>query len=372
MLFLYIKTYILYMKYLKHFNTFNDGKSTICENISVILSGDKIDMGCLNEGETHIINESGDLCPNTKVCLSSTQFKINCGIYGKNLSSDTVYDPEYIMYIKRITDIENHKYTGRNKQNIKFEQNNIFFKETNGIKKAYYFIQCVADLVDAIITPFDVKNMYVMEAANDALFDSDNTYSNNRNYTISVQEPYNDQYIYDIYKHLNNTGELLLNGPYEFSMIEPIVPYIGNNWRDANIYLNIFDSYNPEENLVSWKRPSDVFSNGYIIDKGTIMNFMPPYCTGCMDENGRDYWDFWSGKYIILESVDNPELFNDIVITENETYNIIGNPTFHDITINNINPGDVYFDANNQVMAKFNNHFDSYTLRPTDFIIKIK
>ena len=55
-------------------------------------------MGCLNEGETHIINESGDLCPNTKVCLSSTQFKINCGIYGKNLSSDTVYDPEYTLF----------------------------------------------------------------------------------------------------------------------------------------------------------------------------------------------------------------------------------------------------------------------------------
>ena len=73
-----------------------------------------------------------------------------------------------------------------------------------------------------------------------------------------------------------------------------------------------------------------------------------------------------------LPCVDNPELFNDIVITENETYNIIGNPTFHDITINNINPGDIYFDANNQVMAKFDNHFDSYTLRPTDFIIKIK
>ena len=99
--------------------------------------------------------------------------------------------------------------------------------------------------------------------------------------------------------------------------------YNGKNFMSANYYLyknagewtrngNKFDT--------QWQVVGEVAPGQVLMEQGETYSMLFPYCTGCdvlkdengnivKDENGlpkltanRDYWDYWSGKFLIFES----------------------------------------------------------------------
>ena len=94
-----------------------------------------------------------------------------------------------------------------------------------------------------------------------------------------------------------------------------LVPYFGNNWRDANFYLNHNagnwilvgeEEYEPKWELL----PDTAMNDGILLHQGETYSMMFPYCTGCGDDlNNRD-WDYWSGKLLIFESKSAPQTIN--------------------------------------------------------------
>lgn len=108
----------------------------------------------------------------------------------------------------------------------------------------------------------------------------------------------------------NGVGDYTLRGRYE------LIPYYERadgtaNWAEANFYLN--------ENKGNWQLSDDGFkfnttwemlteaeiTDGVLLKKGKTYSMMFPFCTGCGDDlNSRQYWDYWSGKFLIFESTD--------------------------------------------------------------------
>lgn len=97
-----------------------------------------------------------------------------------------------------------------------------------------------------------------------------------------------------------------------------LTPYTEGNWATANFYLNHDDGewdyadgvYEPK-----WKIDWDKNGNGKVdesdgplLEKGETYSLLFPYCVGCWEENEeteeileREYWDYWSGKFLIFE-----------------------------------------------------------------------
>ena len=196
--------------------------------------------------------------------------------------------------------------------------------------RVYYITTATADLWQTFTAPFDVANIYVVEAY------SENELSNfgNRSEILVEQARHNADFaaffgvamamgtdksfkeIYDSYikwakiqdkenPELDWDGE----GKYTLRSMQKLTPYFGNNWRDANFYLN--------ENKGNWEFSNDLFgfesqwetlkqndtTDGILLHQGHTYSLMFPYCPGCeFDFSERDYWDYWSGKFIIFES----------------------------------------------------------------------
>ena len=107
---------------------------------------------------------------------------------------------------------------------------------------------------------------------------------------------------------------------YTLRSMQELTPYFGNNWRDANFYLN--------ENKVNWRDTVDEegypafevawemlhqsdTTDGILLHKGKTYSLLFPYCTGCdMTIEERQDWDYWSGKFLIFESVSAPQTIN--------------------------------------------------------------
>jgi hypothetical protein len=113
----------------------------------------------------------------------------------------------------------------------------------------------------------------------------------------------------------SGTDDYALRGKYE------LVPYSPKNWETANFYLDIDTAdwgYSYDEELgeeifePKWKIPSkEENTDGVLLKKGETYSMLFPYCVGCWDmektDDGelkakkREYWDYWSGKFLIFE-----------------------------------------------------------------------
>ena len=115
----------------------------------------------------------------------------------------------------------------------------------------------------------------------------------------------------------NNSREPLYNGtgPYTLRDRHQLIPYNGSNWSKAHFYLNHntadwgMNADGEDEFTVHWELPAvsddGTPTNGILMEKGETYSMLFPYCTGCFDENAeRNFWDYWSGKFLIFESVD--------------------------------------------------------------------
>ena len=199
--------------------------------------------------------------------------------------------------------------------------------------RVYYVTTATADVWKTFTAPFDVANIYVVEAYSEEALQNVGT----RTDILIEQARHNadfaaffavamamgtDNSFEEIYQSYikwaktedNHSDE---NGKYTLRSMQKLTPYFGNNWREANFYLNV--------NKGNWELTTDEFgyaskwemlnqndtTDGILLHKGQTYSLMFPYCPGCEDNfDERDYWDYWSGKFLIFESTDAPQTIN--------------------------------------------------------------
>ena len=213
--------------------------------------------------------------------------------------------------------------------------------------RVYYITNATADVWKTFTAPFDVANIYVVETySENALMNMEIPDGDNpRAVILQEQAKHNADFaaffgvamamgtdksfdqIYDSYiqwaisQDRDSTDRWDGNGTYTLRGMQKLTPYFGNNWRDANFYLN--------ENKGTWNviegededgEPIYSFNvqweflnqtdttDGILLHQGKTYSLMFPYCPGCEDRlANRDYWDYWSGKFIIFESTAAPQ-----------------------------------------------------------------
>ena len=220
-------------------------------------------------------------------------------------------------------------------------KNNITNEEPYVVQnKAYYIVPAQADIWMAFTAPFNVKNIYIMEtrAEDDLMVDAkavEEDYKNNpskypeytlenpftwREAMLKAQARHNADFasffgvamaldskkpFNEIYQDYIGWAKLQDGGTTERSKYL-LTHFDGVNWNTAQYYLyenGGVEEYDEETLKVHWNTvPLD---REVLMKKGMTYSLFFPYCMGCWDENNsRDFWDYWTGKFLIFESTD--------------------------------------------------------------------
>ena len=208
--------------------------------------------------------------------------------------------------------------------------------------KLYYITTATADVWSAFTAPFDVANIYVMETypenelaamesaeagvgRTDILMAQAQHNADFASFfavTIALKQNKTFETIFQEYiswaKKRDKNLNLDQKPDYTPSRMNPLTPYNGNNWADANCY--IYENKGPwlitTDNLDANTNIPTKFttqwgfvdtSDGKLMNQGMTYSMLLPYCMGCGDDiSMRDFWDYWSGKFLIFESTDGP------------------------------------------------------------------
>ncbi|MBR6550918.1 MAG: hypothetical protein IKT71_06925 [Paludibacteraceae bacterium] len=205
--------------------------------------------------------------------------------------------------------------------------------------KAYYIAPAQADIWMAFTAPFNVKNIYIMEtrAEDDLMVDAkavEEDYKNNpskypeytlenpftwREAMLKAQARHNADFasffgvamaldskkpFNEIYQDYIGWAKLQDGGTTERSKYL-LTHFDGVNWNTAQYYLyenGGVEEYDEEQLKVNWQTiPSD---REVLMTKGNTYSLFFPYCMGCWEDGERDFWDYWTGKFLIFESTD--------------------------------------------------------------------
>ena len=247
--------------------------------------------------------------------------------------------------------------------------------------RVYYITTATADIWQTFTAPFDVANIYVVESFSEAELEEVGT----RSEILKEQAKHNADFaaffgvamamgtdksfdgIYQSYikwakaQDRDSLGIWDGDGDYTLRGMQKLTPYFGNNWRDANFYLNVnkgnwaldgVDEFGERAFDVKWGLLSqNDTTDGILLHKDSTYSMMFPYCTGCeFDYTERDYWDYWSGKFLIFESTTAPqtikgkdflneEIENNIFTVECNPEEVVvtGNSTFAMLETNKTN-----------------------------------
>lgn len=203
--------------------------------------------------------------------------------------------------------------------------------------RVYYITTTTADIWQTFTAPFDVENIYVVEAYWEEKLEQVGT----RAEILKEQAKHNADFaaffavamamgtdksfdgIYQSYlewaKIQDRDSLRFWNGQGDYTLrgMQELIPYYGSNWRDANFYLNVNNgkwvvSTNDFGFESKWEMlPDTAKEDGVLLHKGETYSLMFPYCTGCESSlNKRTYWDYWSGKFLIFESSPAPQTIN--------------------------------------------------------------
>ena len=206
-------------------------------------------------------------------------------------------------------------------------------------KKLYYITTATADVWTVFTAPFDVAKIYVMETypeneleklesegkvreeilLEQAVHNAD--FASFFGVTIALGQTKDFETIYSEYMTWANLQDRelgLIKEGYSPRGRQLLIPYNGSNFNEANCYIY--------ENKGSWDVKSGDMTNGIpakfttkwgflgatdkkIMTKGNTYSMLLPYCTGCGTEiSTREFWDYWSGKFLIFESTDGPHI----------------------------------------------------------------
>ena len=206
-------------------------------------------------------------------------------------------------------------------------------------RKVYYITTATADVWNAFTAPFDVENIYIMETYPEQLLkDMEGTEVDgkalNRKDIIQAQAKHNADFaaffavtvalgqqkdFETIYREYIDWAKIQDKasgvwdgkGTYTLRGKSALVPYNGENWDTADFYLNENNGvwqYTGEEGkefTTEWVFAND--SDGKLMHKGRTYSMLLPFCTKCGDDiDDREFWDYWSGKFLIFESTDGP------------------------------------------------------------------
>ena len=219
--------------------------------------------------------------------------------------------------------------------------------------KVYYVTNATADIWQTFTAPFDVAKISVVETFSENELKKFGTNApNQRTAILQEQARHNADYAaffavamamgtYGDFDDINTSylkwakkvdedslGLSWNKGPLRSK--QALVPYVVDantnkgNWRDANFYLNHNkgnwklhqvineDGFEVDSFAVQWEAltPNDT-TDGILLHKGETYSLMFPYCPSCDPSLAdRDYWDYWSGKYLIFEGPNRPQVIN--------------------------------------------------------------
>ncbi len=246
----------------------------------------------------------------------------------------------------------------------------------------------VADEWVSICPPFDVKKVYVLQAYPEELLQSESRgnvldIQAKANldlayflaYPVLGQDPPSTQAFSGLYQRwlsyeygLDTTNNVYpktanqktVNGvkidyypPYyssakgytkDYRGMQRITNFRGNNY-DANFYLyhskNKTWTYDGKKFTTDWELVVPQ-ADSILLHAGEIYAMQFPYCPGCDDPENRDYWDYWTGKLIIMEG-DGPQTIkgSNAQVEQFTTYDVEnsaalrGNATFAKMQVPN-------------------------------------
>ena len=219
--------------------------------------------------------------------------------------------------------------------------------------KVYYVTNATADIWQTFTAPFDVAKISVVETFSETELKKFGTNApNQRTAILQEQARHNADYAaffavamamgtYGDFDDINTSylkwakkvdedslGLSWNKGPLRNK--QALIPYVVDtntnkgNWRDANFYLNHNkgnwklhqvineDGFEVDSFAVQWETltPNDT-TDGILLHKGETYSLMFPYCPSCEASLAdRDYWDYWSGKYLIFEGPNRPQVIN--------------------------------------------------------------
>ena len=222
--------------------------------------------------------------------------------------------------------------------------------------KVYYITTATADVWNAFTAPFDVANIYIMETYPEKLLQDmegatvdgktmkridiiKEQAKHNADFaaffavTVALGQQKDFETIYREYidwAKLQDkaSGAWDGKGTYTLRGKSALVPYNGENWDKADFYLNEnagpwewqdMEKFEDGHFTTTWQIPD--LSDGKIMEQGKTYSMLLPFCTKCgNDINTRDFWDYWSGKFLIFESTDGPHEINgsDVFDEEND------------------------------------------------------
>ena len=242
--------------------------------------------------------------------------------------------------------------------------------------RVYYITTATADIWQTFTAPFDVAKIYVVETYAESELEKFGTRAeilkeqakHNADFAaffgvamaVGTIDPF-DQ-IYQSYIKWAKTKDQetgLYDGTSDYTLRSrrELVPYFGNNWRDANFYLNHNTGNWPMDSRGDFEAkwtllPDTALADGVLLHKGETYSMLFPYCVGCESSlNNRTYWDYWSGKFLIFESTPTAQTINgsdflnesklnsvysevpaddEVVVTGNSTFSYL-NPEDKDI-----------------------------------------
>lgn len=258
--------------------------------------------------------------------------------------------------------------------------------------RVYYITTANADIWQTFTAPFDVANIYVVETFSEEALKKQFEDSipvlgatQAREKVLQQQAQHNADFaaffavamaigtdksfekIYESYlKWAQERDGEANNANYTKRSMQKLIPYFGNNWREANFYLNqnngnwglqtSTDEYGNEEYTfgVKWELLSyNDTTDGVLLHKGETYSLLFPYCTGCgNDVVRRGMWDYWSGKFLIFEgpkdvpqTINGRDFLNDTIAGNIFTKNspasgevaVMGNSTFAQLQTSKMN-----------------------------------
>ena len=192
-----------------------------------------------------------------------------------------------------------------------------------------YYITTIpsADVWMTFTAPFDVEKVYVVEAFEESKLEN---YSNDRDEILKFQAIHNanfaaffgvamalgtDKSFNDIYEDYKGWARSQDNGELKRGLKELIHYYKDENtpanWDVADYYLyqhggtnwKLDDENNEEYDVFKTDWHLVKKQDGKLMQKHNTYSMFFPYCMGCFDESGeRDFWDYWSGKFLVFES----------------------------------------------------------------------
>ena len=238
--------------------------------------------------------------------------------------------------------------------------------------KVYYITTATADIWNAFTAPFDVANVYVMETYPEELLEEmeweehklrgeilefqaeHNAYfAGFFGVTIALGQDKNFKQIYQEYMQWANAQGYA----YPVGGMRTLIPYNGDNWSTADFYLNentadwTIDNLDDGNFTTAWQFPDA--RDGILMHQGKTYSMLFPFCTGCGESiDDREYWDYWSGKFIIFESVDGTlekphkiygssqvgSLVSGLSSVDEGVAKLLGNSSFAEVTLSSAYP----------------------------------